>query len=94
MFRITVIIVAIALLDLLLLLFGGPANISRVLPKNPGLVLASDGIIIAIGIAIQLSLRDKARYKLVKLLAYAFTLAISLAAGLVIVNLILVAVRG
>jgi hypothetical protein len=93
-FRITVTIVAIALLDLLLLLLGGPANISRVAPKNPVLTLVVDGIVIAIGVAIQVWLRDKPKYKTVRLLAYAFTLAICLAVGLVIINLALVGSHG
>src|ERR1700761_9445957 len=93
-FRITVTIVAIASLDLLLLLLGGPANISRVAPKHPTLTLVVDGVIIALGIAIQIWLRDKPKYKLVRLLAYAFTLAICLAVGLVVINLVLVAANG
>jgi hypothetical protein len=92
-FRTTAIIVVIALADLLILLIGGPANISRIAPKNPALVLVSDGILIAAGVAIQVWLRDKPQYKPAKLLAYAFTLAICLAAGLVAVNLFLVAVN-
>jgi hypothetical protein len=93
-FRITVTILAIALLDLFLLLLGGPANISRVAPKNPALTLVADGTVIAIGIAIQVWLRDKPKYKTIRLLAYAFTLAICLAFGLVVINLVLVASHG
>ena len=93
MIRMTAIIVAIALLDLLLLLLGGQANISHVAPKNPVLSLMVDGILIGIGVAIQVWLPDKPKLKTLKLLAYAFTLAICLAVGLVIMELAFVAVR-
>jgi hypothetical protein len=87
--RLSAIVILIALLDLLLLLLGGPANAARIAPKNPALVLLTEGILIAVGISIQLWLRDKPSYKLFKLLAFIFTLAISLSLGLVLVNLIM-----
>jgi hypothetical protein len=58
MIRTTAIIVAIALLGLLLLLLGGQANISRFAPKSPVLSLMLDGILILIGIAIQVWLHN------------------------------------
>jgi hypothetical protein len=93
-FRISAIIIVIALLDLSLLLIAGPANASRIAPKNPVLTLVTDGILIGIGTGVQVWLRDKPKYKLLRVLAYALTLAICLAVGLVIVNLVLVAAHG
>jgi hypothetical protein len=93
-YRISAIVVLIALLDLLLLLIGGPANASRIAPKNPVLTLVTDGILIGIGITIQIWLRDKPKYKPLGLLAYALTLAMCLAVGLVVMNLFLVAAHG
>ncbi|MBT9333391.1 hypothetical protein [Paracidobacterium acidisoli] len=91
-YRISAIVVLIALADLLLLLIGGRANAIRVAPKNPALVLITDSTLIGIGITAQIWLRNKSKYKVLRLLAYALTLAICLAVGLIVVNLILVAI--
>jgi hypothetical protein len=87
--RISAIVVLVAFLDLLLLLISGPSKISRIAPRNPALTLVADGILIGIGIVIQIWLRDKPQYRSLRLLVYALTLAICLAVGLVIANLFL-----
>jgi len=92
-FLITTLTVVIALANLMLLLLAGPADISRIAPKNLRLVLAWCALIVALGVAIQVWLRNKPKYKTAKLLAYAFTVAVSLAAGLIVINLGLVAIH-
>ncbi len=74
----------IALFDLgLLFLIATPADVHRILPKNLALTYATDLALATTGIGIQIWLNDNPKFRFVKLIAYALTLAIFLSIGIV-----------
>lgn len=78
-FKISGAVALIAVLDGVLLALGKPTDIHRAAPNNIALTLITDGSLIAIGIAIQLWLRNKPQYRLVRFVVYALTLAVCMA---------------
>ena len=72
--RLTVLAALIFAASMFMLFFGPPNEGHPVKPKNPGLILFTDTVLILLGIAVQRWARDKPRYQLLGLMAYFCTL--------------------
>ena len=88
--NIVVVLTLIAACDVALLFLGGRTEVTRVLPQNPVTMIATDVVLISIGIFVQNRLRAQSKYTFPRLVVFALTVAVSLALGLLLLELILV----
>lgn len=88
--NIVVVLTLIAGCDVALLFLGGRTNVTRVLPANPVTMIATDVVLISIGIFVQSRLRARSKNTFLRLVVFALTVAVSLALGLLLLGLVLV----
>ena len=88
--NIVVVLTLIAACNVGLLFLGGRTNVTRVLPQSPVTMIATDLVLISIGIFVQNRLRAHSKSPFLRLVIFALTVAVSLALGLLLLELILV----
>lgn len=91
--NIVVVLTLIAACDLALLFLGDRTAVARAMPQNPVRVVATDLVLISVGVFVQNRLRTRAKHPFLRLVVFALTVAVSLALGLFLLALILLHFR-